>query len=126
MAREQFKRLVNTSSRNAFWEGWLEKSGSGYEFHFRWGKLGSNGQHRTKHFHSKWSAQSALNDKIYEKMSGDYYDATPAPAPAPSSPPKVAPIPAPKVVALPKPVEPEPEPEVEVDGFDFFDAIMVG
>jgi predicted DNA-binding WGR domain protein len=138
MAKEQFKRLHNTSSRNAFWEGWIEKTGHGWDFFYRYGAMGSSGTQRNKHFNGKFSAQAALNAKIFEKMKGDYYDATPAPKPVSKpvtfvssqkakDPANYKPAPKPKApVVIPLPVEPEPEPEVAVDDFDFFAAILAG
>ena len=121
MEKLLFCRLENTSTRNAFWEGWVQKSGHGFSFHFRWGGMGSNGQHKSKYFSSKWSAQSALNDKVFEKLNRGYVNVTPAiPNPKPV---EAKPVEA-KPVVLPKPVKPEPEPEPFLDGFDFFEAIL--
>ena len=108
-----YKYLENRTSRYAFWEGWLEQRSVGWDFVFRFGKIGSNTRPRRKRFSSKWGAEAALNDKVLEKLMGDYVDQT---KPAQES---VRPV------AQAQPVVPV-EPAPVVDGFDFFDALMVG
>ena len=65
-------RLENTTSRQAFWEGWLEKDGKHWYFCYRFGRLGSTGRPGHTKCNGQVAAQSLLDSKSAEKMKGDY------------------------------------------------------
>lgn len=51
-----------------FWEGWVD----GTKLVVRYGRIGTEGQTRTKECNSKWRAEDALTKKVYEKKAKGY------------------------------------------------------
>ena len=67
-----YRYYENTTSRHAFWACWVERDGKKWYFCWRFGKIGSYGRFGHKGYHNSASALAAMEDKAYDKTSGDY------------------------------------------------------
>ncbi len=86
-------RLICTDGgSNKFWEGHVD----GSALHLRWGRIGTNGQSKTKPFADAPSAERELQKLVTEKLRSGYQrddDGELAPTPAAAGAPVAAPAP---------------------------------